>query len=238
MEVDRAAGEASTSQPFDLEPIVRLENCKLVSQGAEARVWETTFCGRPCIVKQRFSKKYRHPALDRKLTVTRLKQEARSVLRARKAGVPTPALYYVELEASSIYMEKVEGRSVRHLLQDGLLDDAGVARVMADVGRLLALLHDGGLIHGDLTTSNMLVRESDGAVVMIDFGLSYNSKLPEDKGVDLYVLERALTSAHSHLEGLFDQILASYKKHSKQWSATFNRFAEVRLRGRKRTMVG
>lgn len=38
------------------------------------RVWESTFCGHPCIIKQRFSKKYRHPALDRKLTVTRLKQ--------------------------------------------------------------------------------------------------------------------------------------------------------------------
>ncbi|KIZ06718.1 TP53 regulating kinase [Monoraphidium neglectum] len=216
----------STSGQEDVEPIVGLKNCKLVSQGAEARVWETTFCGQPCIVKQRFSKKYRHPALDKKLTATRLKQEARSVLRARKAGVPTPVLYFVEVESASIYMERITGRSIRHLLGDGLLDAAGTARVMAEVGRLLALMHDGGLIHGDLTTSNMLVRESDGAVVMIDFGLSYNSKLPEDKGVDLYVMERALTSAHSQLEGLFDQILESYKKHSKQWSATFNRFAE------------
>ncbi|KAI8468099.1 MAG: kinase-like protein [Monoraphidium minutum] len=234
---DEQPSVASTSQT-EVEPIVGLKNCRLVSQGAEARVWETIFCGRPTIVKQRFSKKYRHPTLDKKLTSTRLKQEARSVLRARKAGVPTPVLYSVELDSASIYMERVEGRSVRHALSDGHLDTAGVSRVMAEVGRLLALLHDGGLIHGDLTTSNMLVREADGAVIMIDFGLSYNSKLPEDKGVDLYVLERALASAHSQLDGLFDQILASYKKHSKQWSATFNRFAEVRLRGRKRTMVG
>lgn len=229
---------ASTSGQEEVEPIIGLKNCKLVSQGAEARVWETTFCGRSCIVKQRFSKKYRHPALDKKLTATRLKQEARSVLRARKAGVPTPVLYFVELESASIYMEHVAGRSLRHLLGDGLLDEQAASKAMAEVGRLLALLHDSGIIHGDLTTSNMMVREADGAVVMIDFGLSYNSRLPEDKGVDLYVLERALTSAHSEMEGLFDQILASYKKHSKQWSATFNRFAEVRLRGRKRTMVG
>ena len=52
-------------------------------------------------------------------------QEARSVLRARKAGVPTPTLYYVELDSSSIYMERVQGRSIRHLLADGLLDDSG-----------------------------------------------------------------------------------------------------------------
>ncbi len=97
------------------------------------RVWETVFCGRPCIVKQRFSKKYRHPALDAKLTLTRLKQEARSLLRARKAGVPTPAMYFIESETSSIYMERVEGRSVRHLLQDGLLDAAGGRGAAAEV---------------------------------------------------------------------------------------------------------
>lgn len=123
------------------------------------RVWETTFCGRPCIVKQRFRKRYRHPQLDAKLTSSRLKQEARSLLRARKAGIPAPALYFVEPEAGCLYMERVQGRSLRHLLQAGALDSPAVARVAAEVGRLLALLHDGGLVHGDLTTSNMLVRE-------------------------------------------------------------------------------
>lgn len=33
--------------------------------------------------------------------------------------------------------------------------------------------------------------------VLIDFGLSFTSTLPEDKAVDLYVLERALLSMHS-----------------------------------------
>ena len=38
--------------------------------------------------------------------------------------------------------------------------------------------------------------------VLIDFGLSYNNTLAEDKAVDLYVLERAFTSAHSALGNL------------------------------------
>ena len=67
------------------------------------------------------------------------------------------------------------------------------ARVGEDVGRHVAAMHDGGLIHGDLTTSNILVREDDGRVVIIDFGLAHNSIIAEDKGVDLYVLERAVT---------------------------------------------
>lgn len=154
----------------------------------------------------------------------------------------------------------------------------------------MAALHDGGLIHGDLTTSNILVRDADARVVVIDFGLAHNSIIPEDKGVDLYVLvrgariaswfcttatcaptvnekscfcfgcvetrfsillktllvrcknvlyfpERAITVTHAATK-LFEHVMAAYKTSSKQWSASFNKFAEVRLRGRKRSMLG
>lgn len=74
--------------------------------------------------------------------------------------------------------------------------------------------------------------------MLIDFGLAHNSIAPEDKGVDLYVFERALSSAHSEQEGLFKAFMEAYQAHSGRWSSTFNRFAEIRLRGRKRTMVG
>ena len=66
----------------------------------------------------------------------------------------------------------------------------------------MARLHDGGLVHGDLTTSNMILRDGDGVLVLIDFGLAANATLAEDKAVDLYVLERAITSAHSHYAAL------------------------------------
>ncbi len=74
------------------------------------------------------------------------------------------------------------------------------------VGDGIAKLHDGGLIHGDLTTSNIIVSRVEGSdiqkVTFIDFGLSQNSTLSEDKAVDLYVLERAFLSLHSEIEGL------------------------------------
>ena len=70
------------------------------------------------------------------------------------------------------------------------------------IGRAVARLHDGGLVHGDLTTSNMILRDGDGVLVLIDFGLAANATLAEDKAVDLYVLERAITSAHSHYAAL------------------------------------
>lgn len=110
--------------------------------------------------------------------------------------------------------------------------------IMQQVGKAVAIMHDGGLVHGDLTTSNIMLRTSDAAVVFIDFGLAYFSTVPEDKGVDLYVLERALSSTHADKPRLFHLIMDSYKAASSQSSATFNRFAEVRQRGRKRSMVG
>jgi len=103
------------------------------------------------------------------------------------------------------------------------------------------VMHDGGLIHGDLTTSNILVVVDEATlekrVVMIDFGLAHNSIVPEDKGVDLYVLERAINVTHAALK-LFEAVMTEYKKASGKWSASFNKFAEVRMRGRKRSMIG
>ena len=50
-------------------------------------------------------------------------------------------------------------------------------------------------------------RSACAAQVLIDFGLSYNNTLAEDKAVDLYVLERAFTSAHSALGNLVSSAL-------------------------------
>ncbi|GKV48581.1 hypothetical protein SLEP1_g55381 [Rubroshorea leprosula] len=213
----------------------------LLKQGAEARVFESTFVGRRSIVKERFSKKYRHPSLDSKLTLKRLNAEARCMTKARRLGVSTPVLYAVDPVLHTLTFEYVEGPSVKDVfLEFGIngvvqerLDD-----IATQIGDSIGKLHDGGLVHGDLTTSNMLMRNGTNQLVLIDFGLSFTSTLPEDKAVDLYVLERALLSMHSSCGNVMDHILAGYKKSSKQWSSTFNKLAQVRQRGRKRTMVG
>lgn len=110
------------------------------------------------------------------------------------------------------------------------------------MGQILARMHDEDVIHGDLTTSNILLRRGpeDGELelVLIDFGLSYSSALPEDKGVDLYVLEKAFLSTHPNTEELFEKLLKSYAASSSKSSAVIKKLDEVRLRGRKRSMVG
>ncbi|KAL3336401.1 hypothetical protein AABB24_032243 [Solanum stoloniferum] len=214
----------------------------LIKQGAEAKVFESTFVGsRRCIIKERFSKKYRHPTLDSKLTLKRLNAEARCMTKARRLGVVTPVLYAVDTVMHTLTFEYVEGPSVKDILLGfGLVgvDEERMADITTQIGNAIGKLHDGGLVHGDLTTSNMLLRSSVNQLVLIDFGLSFTSTLPEDKAVDLYVLERALLSMHSSCGNVMDRILAAYRKSSKQWSSTLNKLAEVRQRGRKRTMVG
>ena len=90
---------------------------------------------------------------------------------------------------------------------------------------------------------------------MIDFGLSFQEGVAEDKGVDLYVLERAFLSTHPNTEKLFAevtlnpsykwlhfgscQVLASYSREAGAGSGeVLKKFEEIRMRGRKRTMVG
>ncbi|KAL0884910.1 hypothetical protein Bca101_008892 [Brassica carinata] len=225
---------------MDCEGDVGKESLVLIKQGAEARVFESTFVGgRRSIVKERFSKKYRHPILDVKLTLKRLNAEARCMTKARKLGVVTPVLYAVDPLLHSLTFEYVEGVSVKDVfLQFGIVEEERLDDIAAQIGEAIAKLHDGGLSHGDLTTSNMLVRSGTNQLVLIDFGLSFTSTLPEDKAVDLYVLERALLSMHSSCGNVMDRILTAYRKSSKQWSATFNKLAQVRQRGRKRTMIG
>lgn len=114
------------------------------------------------------------------------------------------------------------------------------------IGFVLATMHANNIIHGDLTTSNMLIKKTESFeqsqprnFMLIDFGLSQTSSMAEDKGVDLYVLEKAILSTHPNSEHIVTAILSSYAETNKTESeSVLKKLNEVRLRGRKRTMVG
>ncbi|KAI9142997.1 hypothetical protein BKA69DRAFT_1027037, partial [Paraphysoderma sedebokerense] len=244
------------------------------------RIYLTEHLSRPTIIKERFSKSYRLPQLDQKLTKQRMLHEVRCLHKCRKIGVDTPHVYFVDLEKSCIFLELVIGRTVKdwlswkiNLLLYCLRTDGidhfflNLDYLFSTIGKTIALLHNADIIHGDLTTSNMILRSTSTPPIsiansaanplqnfqpsfeslsprtsnftMIDFGLSYTSIDPEDKAVDLYVLERAVKSTHPLVEEeFFDTILNSYEKHCNQGKIVIRRFEDVRLRGRKRSMVG
>ncbi|ORX73197.1 TP53-regulating kinase-like protein [Linderina pennispora] len=210
---------------------------EVLRQGAEARIYKTEFEGKPAIAKQRFSKKYRHPELDHKLTKGRLNQEARSLQRCRDNGIKVPRVYHTDKAAATLTIEFIAGPTLKEWVfantDDQLLKDQ-----MEALGRILNKMHMHNIIHGDLTTSNAIV-DQQGELVLIDFGLSQVSPSAEDKAVDLYVLERAFISTHPNSELLFGSVLEAYEKNADEaTSAVIKRLEDVRLRGRKRDMTG
>ncbi|KAM9525204.1 EKC/KEOPS complex subunit TP53RK-like [Salvelinus alpinus] len=223
-----------------------LKKIELIKQGAEARVYRGSFLGKPTIVKERFPKLYRHPLLDEKLTHRRTVQEVRSILRCRKAGISAPVVYFVDYTSHCIFLEDIVGSiTVRDHIASTQLSSAQKSpeerldQLAKKMGQILAKMHDEDVVHGDLTTSNMLLKAGgETELVLIDFGLSYISALPEDKGVDMYVLEKAFLSTHPNTEALFEKLLKAYAASSKKSHAVIKKLDEVRLRGRKRSMVG
>ena len=106
-------------------------------------------------------------------------------------------------------MEWIEGPSIRTWLEAHTDQVELVTQVMKLIGKSVGALHASGVVHGDLTTSNLILRgtEEEKDVVLIDFGLGSVSSSEEDMAVDLYVLERAFASTHPKSEGLVRSVL-------------------------------
>ena len=157
--------------------MVDLEKFSLVKQGAEARLYTGEFLGQEVVVKERFSKKYRHPALDSQLTKDRHKAEARSLLKCKQIGVRVPTMFLCDNTQFIIVMQNLSQAttakdSINKLLADNKRGE--LVKLAKLVGGVVAKMHQSGLIHGDLTSSNILVENTEDGyqLSMIDFGLS------------------------------------------------------------------
>lgn len=232
-----------------------LKDFTLMKQGAEAKLYTGLYENKQAIIKERFKKSYRHPDLDKVLTLKRIKTEVKLLNKSSSIGVDVPKVFKVDQTNGLIIMELIENsvtcrefiiNKVRSGIEEPLINES-LTKISTQVGKLIGKLHQNLIVHGDLTTSNMLVKnpdqEDDIKIFFIDFGLSFNatnSSHLEDKAVDLYVLERAILSTHSkHASFIFDNILKGYELECKNnYVAVLDRLNQVRQRGRKRTMVG
>ncbi|KAI6229968.1 Non-specific serine/threonine protein kinase [Aphelenchoides fujianensis] len=160
--------------------------------------------------------------------------------------IDVPAIFFLDSQTNAIIFEFVDGVTAKAFIEetrktsDEQQFEETMRRLGRRVGEVIGRIHSVGFSHGDLTTSNVMLRGAEvERVCFIDFGLSGNRSTSEDFGVDLYVLERAIRTTHVDLEFLMDEILAGYA--SVQWKGAkdaLNKLAEVRTRGRKREMIG
>lgn len=196
--------------------------------GAEARLDSASWLGREVVNKQRVVKGYRHPALDKSIQTARIKNEVRLMLEARRAGVPVPIIYSVDLAANRIVMEEIPGVRVKDALES--LPKEKAEEVCRKIGAIAARMHMNDIVHGDLTTSNMLL---DGErIVVIDFSLGSRTSELEDKGVDIHLLEEAFHSAHYKRIELFEVVRDSYTKAYHGGADVLRKVKDIEKRGR------
>jgi TP53 regulating kinase and related kinases len=189
-----------------------LKDFELLKQGAEAKIYKGKFEGKSSIVKERFKKTYRHPDLDKSLTKKRIKNEVKILNKAQSLGVSVPKVYKTDLNNGLIIMEFIENslicrdyifnlvglKNKNEITQDEFAEK--IKQDSLEIGKIIGNLHRNEVIHGDLTTSNILIKNAQvdtdssatntnqcsSRIVFIDFGLSVISSQLEDKAVDLY----------------------------------------------------
>ena len=179
---------------------------RIIKKGAEANLYQIKWFGRPAISKVRCRKKYRLAKLDRKIRQQRTVKEATIIHKARLSRVSVPIIYHVNPDKGEIIMEMIDGIN----LNDYLNNDNYNSELFKDIGEMIGKLHSNGIIHGDLTTSNIIIRNNK--IYLIDFGLSMFSDRTEDQGVDMKLIKALLQSLHDPIaKKAFKAILQGYR---------------------------
>lgn len=215
--------------------INRAEEIKKMQNGAEAVVHaETKSYGfekefnivsdetEEMVVKERIQKNYRLPQIDSKLRKERTRTEVRMLAEARRCGVSVPIVYGVDEFA--IKMEYIKGTPLKFVIDEK-------TELAAVAGEMVGKLHAHNIIHGDLTTSNMIAG-SDSKLYLIDFGLSFSENSVESKGVDIHVLFQTFDSSHKNPEHLKELFAQGYRKNYKDADSILKRAEEIKMRGR------
>lgn len=202
---------------------------KLIQQGAEAKI----FLSDEIITKDRIPKSYRHPSLDKRIRTRRTKAESKILNKALDLKINVPKV--IATEKFSLQIEFIDGDKLSETLNS--YDEKKQFQVMKKLGKQTALLHENNIIHGDLTTSNTILKENK--IFIIDFGLGFISTKLEDKAVDLHLIKQALEAKHfrspdhslgQNHEDLFKNFIKGYRhKESKK---VLERLEVVEKRGR------
>jgi TP53 regulating kinase and related kinases len=205
----------------------------LLYRGAEADVFRGEWCGQPAVYKLRKPLLYRLPDLDNLIRSQRTVHEAQMIHQSKLAGVSAPHLYYLSPPDALLVMEYVKGERLKTLLLEAGLTRESVALLGEGFGRSIARLHAAGIMHGDLTTSNVIV--DGGVLTLIDFGLAIHSERLEDQAVDLRLIKETLTGAHNSVSKPFMQsLLSGYSSvlGNARAEAATKKLAEIERRGR------
>jgi TP53 regulating kinase-like protein len=204
---------------------------EIIAQGAESIILKIERWNQHFALKWRQSKPYLYKDIDSHLRKIRTSRECKMLTVARTLGVHTPAVYSVNLEDYTILMDYIEGTQFKQLADS--LSEKRLKELCFEFGHSIALLHQGDVVHGDPTTSNLLI-DAKSRLWLVDFGLSEMNATIEMKGVDLHLIHRALETTHWDLqESMLEATLKGYSDTLGQDSKeALTRMEEIRERGR------
>lgn len=197
---------------------------KVLFQGAEASVFETSFFGEKCVLKKREHKNYRARQLNEKIIAERTRQECQLLAKAKSCKVRVPAILFADKKKGEIFLEYLSGKSAKNLPAKEL------EKKCALIGKTIARLHDAGIIHGDLTTANFV--EEKARLVFLDFGLGFFSEKIEDKATDLLVLKKTFSAGHQKAKNAWKKTIQSYITNSSKGRQVIDHIAEIEKRVR------
>jgi Kae1-associated kinase Bud32 len=203
----------------------------ILYKGAEAEIIVSKYLGFDVVLKKRVNKGYRLAKINDMLISSRTREEAKLISEARQSGVCVPIIYDVDLKKGVITMSYVKGKRVKDILNN--LSEDERKKLCIKIGGSIGNLHRADIIHGDITTSNMILLED--MVYFIDFGLGEINSEIEAKGVDLHVLMEAIESTHSKYSNCFEYVLEGYRKtNAKDAKKIISKIDEIVRRGRYR----
>lgn len=208
-----------------------MTNKKILYQGAEAEIYVSKYMDFDVVKKRRLHKSYRIKNIDEKLIFYRTKEESKLIMESRQYGVSVPIIYDIDLKNGIITMEYLKGKRIKDIFNN--LKPEIRKNICKKIGISIARLHNNNIIHGDITTSNMILL--DGRIHFIDFGLGEKNPDIETRGVDLHVLMEAIESTHSKYSNYFKYVLEGYKKEYKDdANLVIKKIEEIVKRGRYR----
>jgi len=205
---------------------------KILKKGAEADVYISSWNGKKSILKVRNEKKYRNPSLDTRIRKQRTIREAQILSDVKSFGVSTPLIHFVDYKNFSISMQYVKGKLIRDM------DEKSIPKICLQIGTIVGKLHQNGIMHGDLTTSNFILASEH--LFVIDFGLANRTEKPDDHAVDLRLFKEILNSAHaSVMEKSWKNFISGYKKSvgPKYCKKILELVSVIESRGRYATVV-
>ncbi|MBT4334811.1 Kae1-associated serine/threonine protein kinase [archaeon] len=197
---------------------------RIIQQGAEAVLYKKG----KYLIKDRIVKKYRHPEIDMAKRKYPTRREAKLLVKSKKVGVNVPELISSDEKKMMLVMEFIKGDVLKNTLDN--YSSSKRETICKKIGEQVAILHKNDIIHGDLTTSNMILKNEE--VFIIDFGLGQVSNKVEAMAVDIHLLKQAFESKHyKNYEKFYSYFLKGYK-NNKNFRLVLDRLEQVEKRGR------